>query len=171
MGKNKNQNAVDPTVIIEKESNRISSAINSYVKNDGPVIYTQKANDVTNPKMLQSVMDAVMIKLKSKVAVMIVSCCERNVYINVHAPGPFGSCECTDSDHARDVREWLVQIIKTNQSFQVKGNSAQITASQELSAFKLVDQVIATSYAFLKKKDYIMDAESDDEDYSAGFFD
>jgi hypothetical protein len=167
MGKNKNQNSVDQAVVIEKESNRISSAINSYVKTGGPVIYTQKANDITSPKMLQSVMDTVMTKLKSNVAVMLVSCCERNVYLNAHASGPF--CECTESDHARDVREWLIYTVKTNQSFQVKGNSAQITASQELSAFKLVDQVIATSYAFLKEKEYITGVESDDEDYSVNF--
>lgn len=148
------------------EGNRVARAINGYVKNGGPQFYTLKVQDATNPSQLRDVTKVTQALVDSdNVSFLLVACCERNVYLEV-CVSPSALAQKAHKDTL-----WLLHVLLERKSMKIESSSAQTPGSTEQPAFKLSDELIAKSHAYLKSIGDVLepDEEDDEENYAAQF--
>lgn len=162
------QQKINPLDIVKKNAEKVAQIIKALSNNDGPQFYTQKIDDATNPKLLQSAMDIVVEKTGDKFCIMLLSCCDNNVYVCAHIPNNVWA----NSQHG--VHNWVMNTVNLDVGWEVKLVDrtcchGKITNCGDSTPFKLIDQLIHSSVNFLRKEGFLPDEESDDENYADQF--
>lgn len=143
---------------------KVLTTLKVLIKQGGPDVYTQKVEGATNPKLLRIVLDSVVNSLENKVSVMLVSCCERNMYVSTYVP----------KNTKLSPLLWTLHVLDCFSSFKLNKETAEyssgaVKCSGESSPFKMIDATMMNSFTFLKKEGLLTTDESDDEDYSSNF--